>query len=89
MGKIIIIILLVCILAVNLTLGYFVLKHYDVYSNDPFVYAAQQYNASCLCSSPRLSQFRVDSSGVHYTIQSNQTKRNYDINLSNFIEVIE
>jgi len=89
MGKIIIIILLVCILSVNLFLGYFVLKHYDVFSNDPFVYAAQQYNATCFCTSHKLSEFRVDSSGVHYTIKSNQTRRSYDINYSNFLEVIE
>ena len=90
MGRIIIIILLVCILLVNLTLGYFVLQHYEIFSNEPFVYAAQQYNATCFCTSHKISEFRVDSSGVHYTIHKNSSvKQDIDINLSKYLEIIE
>ena len=90
MGRIIIIILLVCILIVNLTMGYFVLKHYEVFSNDPFVYGAKEHHSTCWCVNDKNQTYWFDENAIHYTIHRNSSiKQDYNINYSNFLEVLE
>ena len=88
MGRIIIIILLVCILIVNLTLGYFVLKHYETFSNDPLVYGAKEHHATCWCVNDKNQSYWFDENAIHYTIHRNGSYESYvDVNLSEFLVI--
>ena len=49
-NKNIIFLLLLLILAISCFSAYKVVKHYDLYANDPLVYGAKNYNIdSCFC----------------------------------------
>jgi len=80
MSKVIIVILLVCILAVNVFVAYKVIKHYEIFSNDPLVYGAQVHDVNtCFCTRTDGESFRFNQEAVTYTLT--QKPKEYEINI--------
>ena len=62
-----------------------------MYSNDPLVYGARVHNISyCTCYSDKLKgEIRINQTEITYFVRGGTTVKDYKINYSNFLEVLE
>jgi hypothetical protein len=81
--KWIIILLLVCIFSLNIFVTFKVIKHYEVFSNDPLVYGAKSYDIDyCSCFTNDGKQITFNQSAVTQKITYKGIKQSYEINIS-------